>query len=62
VTALYNEANSDISSHHNVTEMEAGNNEGNQWEQENRVSENNKTSARMNGKCGEEKKQAAIKR
>jgi hypothetical protein len=43
VTALYNDANSDISSHHNVTKREAGNDEGNRWEQENRVSENNKT-------------------
>ena len=44
VTDLYNDANSDISSHHNVTEREAGNNEGNRWKQENRVSEDNKTS------------------
>jgi hypothetical protein len=46
VTALYNDANSDFSSHHNVTEIEAGDNEGNRWEQENRVSESNKTSSK----------------
>jgi hypothetical protein len=46
VTALYDDANSDISSHHNVTEREAGNNEENRWEQENRVSENNQASGK----------------
>jgi len=44
MTALCNDTNSDISSYHNVTEREARNNEGNRWEQENRVNENNKTS------------------
>jgi hypothetical protein len=40
VTALYNDANSDIGSHHNVTERVAGKKEGSRWGQENRVSEN----------------------
>lgn len=32
VTGLYNDANSDFRSHHNVKERAAGNNEENRWE------------------------------
>jgi hypothetical protein len=46
VTALCNGANSEISSHHSLTEREEGNVEENRWEQGNRVSENNITSSK----------------
>ena len=46
VTVLCNDANSDIGSHHYAAGREAANNEGNRWEQENGVSENNKASSK----------------